>query len=243
MAAGAPTTSNSTTPFLSKTYSLVDDPSTDGIISWSKDGSSFIVWDQSEFAKTLLPKFFKHENFSSFVRQLNIYQFRKISPDQWEFSNENFRRGKKDLLSQISRRKSVTMVPVTLPPLSEEEQVSNSSGSCRSSSAPSSISISVNNSELIEENERLRNENCKLKRDLSQITSLFQTIQSLTSNYVDNHQQLSGNCSPAMKPLDLLPVEVEKEEEAISTKLFGVCIASVKRQKRISVCGERKDMS
>ena len=61
------------TPFLTKTFNLVEDPSTNDVISWNEDGSSFVVWNQTDFAKDLLPKHFKHNNFSSFVRQLNTY--------------------------------------------------------------------------------------------------------------------------------------------------------------------------
>ena len=60
-------------PFLSKTYELVDDPATDAVISWGDDGSTFVVWSPSSLAKDVLPKYFKHNNFSSFVRQLNTY--------------------------------------------------------------------------------------------------------------------------------------------------------------------------
>nr|AFP57460.1 truncated heat shock factor B2a [Arabidopsis thaliana] len=61
------------TPFLTKTFNLVEDSSIDDVISWNEDGSSFIVWNPTDFAKDLLPKHFKHNNFSSFVRQLNTY--------------------------------------------------------------------------------------------------------------------------------------------------------------------------
>lgn len=60
-------------PFLTKTYMLVEDPMTDDVISWNSDGTTFIVWQPPEFAIDLLPTLFKHNNFSSFVRQLNTY--------------------------------------------------------------------------------------------------------------------------------------------------------------------------
>ncbi|KAI3997832.1 hypothetical protein MKX01_036302 [Papaver californicum] len=96
-------------PFLTKTYELVDDPSTDHIISWAEDNTTFVVWRPPEFARDLLPNFFKHNNFSSFVRQLNTYGFRKIVPDRWEFGNEFFKKGEKHLLCEIHRRKTITI--------------------------------------------------------------------------------------------------------------------------------------
>lgn len=60
-------------PFLKKTFEMVDDPETDDVISWSTTQSSFVVWDTHKFSADLLPKNFKHSNFSSFVRQLNTY--------------------------------------------------------------------------------------------------------------------------------------------------------------------------
>lgn len=67
------------------------------MIEWSQSGTSFIIKDPDMVAKELLPKYFKHSNFSSFVRQLNMYGFHKNKADLAlnEFSHRNFRRDNK----------------------------------------------------------------------------------------------------------------------------------------------------
>lgn len=47
------------------------------LIRWSDNGDSFLVLDEEEFAKKLIPEMFKHNNYASFVRQLNMYGFHK----------------------------------------------------------------------------------------------------------------------------------------------------------------------
>ncbi|KAG4098264.1 hypothetical protein H8356DRAFT_991442 [Neocallimastix lanati (nom. inval.)] len=103
--------------FLNKLYNMVNDPSTDDLIHWSEDGSTFIVQRHEEFAKEVLPRFFKHNNFSSFVRQLNMYGFHKVphlqqgvlhsdsDSELWEFANQHFQRNQPDLLCLVNRKK------------------------------------------------------------------------------------------------------------------------------------------
>ena len=41
--------------------------------------SDLVSQDMNEFTKSILPRLFKHSNFASFVRQLNKYDFHKVS--------------------------------------------------------------------------------------------------------------------------------------------------------------------
>ncbi|KAJ5920611.1 hypothetical protein N7516_011469 [Penicillium verrucosum] len=104
------------TAFIHKLYNMLEDPGIQHLISWSGTNDSFVMSPTSEFSK-VLASYFKHTNISSFVRQLNMYGFHKVSdvfhtgsPDSalWEFKhgNGNFKRGDLAGLREIKRRAS-----------------------------------------------------------------------------------------------------------------------------------------
>ncbi|EEP79158.1 hypothetical protein UREG_04004 [Uncinocarpus reesii 1704] len=109
-------------PFVQKLSSFLDESKNTDLIRWSEDGRSFIVLDEDQFARTLIPELFKHSNYASFVRQLNMYGFHKkvgLSDNSMraserknkspsEYSNPYFRRGHPDLLWLIQKPKNVS---------------------------------------------------------------------------------------------------------------------------------------
>eukprot|EP00183_Erythrolobus_madagascarensis_P006377 CAMPEP_0185846214 /NCGR_PEP_ID=MMETSP1354-20130828/1927_1 /TAXON_ID=708628 /ORGANISM="Erythrolobus madagascarensis, Strain CCMP3276" /LENGTH=598 /DNA_ID=CAMNT_0028546313 /DNA_START=105 /DNA_END=1901 /DNA_ORIENTATION=+ len=101
-----PSGSQQPPPFLTKLFDFVEAPDMDHLVSWNKDNASFTVHNSTEFSTSVLPRYFKHNNFSSFVRQLNQYGFHKVDPDKWSFAHECFRRDRKDLLADISRKRA-----------------------------------------------------------------------------------------------------------------------------------------
>ncbi|CAK8574016.1 unnamed protein product [Lathyrus sativus] len=98
--------SGGSTRFLVKTYQMVEDSYTDNIVSRSQSNNCVIIKDPDECVSNL-SKYFRHNNFSSFVRLLNTYRFHKIKHDQWEFSNEHFLKDQYYLLGNIHRKKTV----------------------------------------------------------------------------------------------------------------------------------------
>ncbi|CAD8128586.1 unnamed protein product [Paramecium sonneborni] len=92
--------------FLLKTYEILENDSLSDLISWNKEGTSFIVFNQSELSSKVLANYFKHKNYPSFLRQLNMYNFKKTRNQfgQSEFRHKWFRRGLKSMLQYIKRR-------------------------------------------------------------------------------------------------------------------------------------------
>ncbi|KAL8993971.1 MAG: hypothetical protein Q9169_005944 [Polycauliona sp. 2 TL-2023] len=104
-------------PFIQKLSSFLDESRNTELIRWSDSGDSFVVVDEEEFARTLIPELFKHKNYASFVRQLNMYGFHKQvgladnsmraserknkSPS--EYYNPYFKRGRPNLLWLIHK--------------------------------------------------------------------------------------------------------------------------------------------
>ena len=91
---------------------MVSDPECDDALAWSDAGDTFVVHSPDKFARNVLGKYFKHSNFQSYVRQLNMYNFHKVkSRHRWEFFHNYFVRGHPELLTSIKRKSTRKYVP------------------------------------------------------------------------------------------------------------------------------------
>ena len=96
--------------FVRTVYTLlkVADPT---IVSWDEEGTHIIILEPTRFASEICPKFFRHRNFQSFTRLLNMYQFHKVPGAQRDakhvvYSHQHFQRGHEELLHLIQRKQS-----------------------------------------------------------------------------------------------------------------------------------------
>ena len=70
--------------FLEKLYDMLNNEDNKKIIYWNNEGTAIIIVNINKLCECVLPKYYKHANYSSFVRQLNIYGFYKTKGIQKE---------------------------------------------------------------------------------------------------------------------------------------------------------------
>ncbi len=186
--------------FVSKLYRMVNE-STSNLIGWGSHGSTFAVSNPEDFSRQVLPLFFKHNNFSSFVRQLNMYGFHKIphlqqgtmvaaiaSPPEsniWEFSNPNFIQNRPDLLVHVRRKlsKEEEQQKAVIQPITRTALTSSSSSS-------SNETVQVYESLRVELS-ALRSQQSAIRTDLLSIQRDNQLLwnENLASRERHAHQQ------------------------------------------------------
>ncbi|KAM7500847.1 hypothetical protein LguiA_025261 [Lonicera macranthoides] len=183
-------------PFLTKTYEMVEDPETNSIISWSSSGDSFIVWNSYKLCTELFPMYFRHDNLSSFIYQLNNYGFRKISWERSQYAHQYFQAGQEHLLKNIRRRNQP-------PP--------------RVSRMPSSLDLSEK-SRLETQLLNLRKEHNKLKQLIIDLQQKQQNMgKNLTAfkarveSSISKHQKMVALLADTFTPSFLQELEEKRE--------------------------------
>ena len=102
--------------FLLKLRTILNEPGNEEYIKWSEDGKFFILYCQNinTFADNILPQYFKHRNYNSFHRQLNLYNFRTIPNDnqnEIHFMHDKFKKWITDEeIKKIKKNKKIKKI-------------------------------------------------------------------------------------------------------------------------------------
>ncbi|CAD8189692.1 unnamed protein product [Paramecium octaurelia] len=68
--------------FLKLLYQILENQEYENTIRWNDFGDKFMILDKPTFIQKILPKYFRHQKFSSFLRQLNLYGFQRICTER-----------------------------------------------------------------------------------------------------------------------------------------------------------------
>lgn len=90
--------------FLMKIYEILNNSNYQEVIKWISQGKSFEIVNLPKFLNEVLPNYFKHKNFSSFIRQLNMYDFHKQPGESYIFNHPLFNKDNPELMGQIKRK-------------------------------------------------------------------------------------------------------------------------------------------
>ncbi|KAG7243822.1 hypothetical protein INR49_007126, partial [Caranx melampygus] len=160
------------------------------LICWSPSGTSFHVFDQGRFSKEVLPKYFNTTNMASFIRQLNMYGFRKVvhieqggllkpERDDTEFQHPFFVRGQEHLLENIKRK--VTNVCICIQPCGSlhHDYISN----C----------VIIENEALWREVASLRQKHAQQQKVVNKLIQFLVSLVQTTGSW-----ESRGRCNPLM---------------------------------------------
>lgn len=217
--------------FLKKLWKIVNDPSSKEIIDWNDSGDSFIIHDQVAFVTQLLPQYFKHNNLSSFVRQLNFYDFHKVAniePHEMEFAHPYFLKFMPESLAYITRKTS--NVKSRLNQTVQEEHVEELLSGMKELK---SKHIMINNElkMLKQENGALWNEINSLRVKYSKQTKIINKLIHFLISYMHSHQNNFGktniNVNRKLDPKllrntpQLLQIGYNKTPHILNSKVLG----------------------
>jgi hypothetical protein len=152
-------------------------------ITWTEDGNCLKIKDMSGLTKKILPKYFKHHNYASFVRQLNMYNFHKLRNqgnfNEQIFQHEKFKKGcSLENVKQIKRK-------IYLENSSFDEDEITNSKQKKNKKEEENISLKNQIQFLINQNK----ENIEIQNNLKKEIEFLTKKNDLLNNRLDLYNQ------------------------------------------------------
>lgn len=114
----APTQGRRISKFINVLSSVINNKEYSNVISWGADGSTIDIINIPEFRNKVMLKYFKHTILSNFIRQLNLYNFKKVnSKDSNKLSYFNplfYRDATSECLLNLKRNKFTKKIMTSL---------------------------------------------------------------------------------------------------------------------------------
>lgn len=174
--------------FLRKLWKMVNDKEAEDIIGWNSTGDGFVIYDQLQFITKLLPKYFKHNNMASFIRQLNFYDFHKVAgidKDEIQFSHSCFLKDLPETLVFIRRK--CTSLRSKLANNAKDEELSEILSGVKELKTKHAL-VDTELKLLKQENATLWNEVNSLRIKHAKQTKIINKIIHFLITYMHSHQ-------------------------------------------------------
>lgn len=182
---------NKVSKFVLRLYEMISNTKNSETLAWTDSGTSFAIVNTDNFTLKLLKKHFKNKNYSSFVRQLNLYGFRK-QRDTGEihvYAHEYFLKDQPEVLCQVNRRVSECNKPAVSIPEIEKNGI---------------LEIQIRQEKLEKKFEKLEQKNKKIltvnqeillrvKRYREHEEKVEQLLSTLVQGVKDNQTNVEGN--------------------------------------------------
>lgn len=155
--------------FISRTWLMVND-SPQGLVYWSPDGRRIGVKNPERMAAHVLPQYFSHASFASWVRALNANSFKKVSASQWE--HPCFVRDAPELLKQVCRKPTPARRAAAAKREKHRQGGDESASTALVELKPSGPAASASAALLVSERRKLRRMEEQIKRMEQELHSM-----------------------------------------------------------------------
>ena len=207
---------NKSESFLSKLYDILKNNSYSKIIHWDTDGKRVIISDVVNLCNIVLPKFYKHHNYSSFVRQLNLYGFHKSKGitkfgDSYELETFHNKATKEEISQIVKPNKKMKNLVEYIKSNQKEESTDNDFLSAGSEDDVLKFLVekteenAQNSLILRKEMDELKKENSKLNNEIKELKSLLNSHANLIEKILKkNSESKVQKCIKNVKNLNEL---------------------------------------